>query len=85
MRERRSAAARGLHEVERGLEEFRVPGEIGRIFPVDLYPLAGARDAAGGKELMLSRENCSSVAVAAGSRNPMPSPLMQANILSLTK
>src|SRR5580765_4757381 len=32
-----------------------------------------------------SRENCKSVAVTAGRRSPMPCPLMQANILSLTK
>ncbi len=30
-------------------------------------------------------ENCNSVAVATGRRMPMPPPLMQANILSLTK
>jgi hypothetical protein len=33
----------------------------------------------------LSRENCSPIAVATGSRRPMPRPLVQANILSLTK
>src|SRR3954466_4055569 len=34
---------------------------------------------------MLSRENCSSLAMAADRRSPIPEPLMQANILSLTK
>ena len=79
------ASPGGFHELERSLKQFEILLVLGRIGAVDLYPFPSAGHPAGLKRDDVALENCSSVAVTAGRRSPTPRPLMQANILSLTK